>query len=327
MRLSLLYVAAFIGAGFASGAEIQAFFVEHGRAGLFGILVSTIILAGGSGLVLSKAMEVSAVSYSDFLYKIGGGSGPVLDGLYSLFSVVGLGVMLAGCESLVWASFGLRGGGLVTASLVGLLVYRGADTVLSFGQILTPFMVLSLAVPSALSAARGVTIPEGGVSTGIASAVLYASYNLCFSIGVWATFHRRLKSNSQVWSAAVFGNTVVGALLLTASAGLWSRDTAAASWEIPMLGLVSESVPAFTPVFRCTLYTSMLTTALAHCYAMVERLVQQTTLNSITASAVVLGLGLLVAAVGFGSLVRLAYPVIGLMGLALLFLVAGRRSV
>lgn len=61
------YVAAVIGAGFASGQEIISFFVKYGKYSIIGVLLSCIIFSVFAYAVLSVCVEKNIETYSDYL--------------------------------------------------------------------------------------------------------------------------------------------------------------------------------------------------------------------------------------------------------------------
>src|SRR5690554_1674785 len=97
-RVASLYIAAVIGAGFASGQEILQFFVRFGRGGILGVIVATIILSVGGGLMIEKCHEASCKNYQELLEKINHTIAPFFDLLYSLFLIIGIAIMMAGID-------------------------------------------------------------------------------------------------------------------------------------------------------------------------------------------------------------------------------------
>ena len=61
------YVAAVIGAGFASGQEIISFFVKYGKYSIIGVLLSCVIFSVFAYAVLSVCVEKNIEAYSDYL--------------------------------------------------------------------------------------------------------------------------------------------------------------------------------------------------------------------------------------------------------------------
>ena len=61
------YVAAVIGAGFASGQEIISFFVKYGKYSIIGVLLSCVIFSVFAYAVLSVCVEKNIETYSDYL--------------------------------------------------------------------------------------------------------------------------------------------------------------------------------------------------------------------------------------------------------------------
>lgn len=319
------YTAAFIGAGFASGEEIQAFFVRYGLGGLVGIPLSIAVLVLGSGLVLEQCKRLGVGSYSEFFHREGGRLGRVYDTVYSVFALTGLGVMLAGCGALARSLVGLPGGALATAVAVGLTIWAGPGQILRLSSILTPVMATVLVVPTlGFIVKEGITLPTWGSHLGIPAAVLYASYNLSFSMAVWASFHDRLKTRGELWAAALLGNGPVGILLFVLSLGLWAVPPGGGQSEIPILVIARAYGPLVTGSFAAILHLAMFSTALAHGYALTLRVKLQTTLETGSATALVLGAGLALSAFGFSALVRLGYPIVGLMGMLIFGTLLGK---
>lgn len=319
LAIAAFYAAAFIGAGFASGREMAAFFVSNGRAGLWGIPAAITLLWLGSVAVLKRSQALDAETYSELFHRAAGRLGVFLDGAYSVFSLAGLAVMLAGSAEILKSFLGVPGGGAATALLVWLTIVRGQDWTLKTGMVLAPIMALSLFVPSLSYLHReGLALPQTGTVWGIPAAFLYASYNLCLSIGVWTAFQKRLRSRSEVILATGIGNAALGGLLVVVSLALWAAGDAAALMEMPVLAVTEVLGAAFQQFFAVILYLSMFSTALAHGYALTTRLTRQTTVRTEVAAGTVMCVGLVMAAYGFGTLVDFAYPLMGLMGLVML---------
>lgn len=325
VSVASFYAAAFIGAGFASGQEIMRFFVRYGKGGLVGIAVSFGFLVMGTVLIINRSKSQDARSYADFIYKQSPRLAPYLDIVYSMFALIGLAVMLAGCGDLVAELFAIGGGSIATALAVGMLIYQGSDRLLDTGALLTPPIAVLLILPAARTLTdTGIVLPQDGVPLGIGAALLYSSYNLCLSMAVLSAFHHKLKTNGQIWSAALLGNGIVIILLLTIALSIWSEPITDTQSNMPMLVLAERLGPLFKIGSSVMLLAAMFSTALAHAFALVNRITHQTTLGKPLSIGLVLFLGLSLSELGFGSLIEFGYPIIGVVGL-LMFAVLLRR--
>ena len=109
-------VGALVGAGFASGRELETFFVAFGAWGFWGIGLMTVLFCAGGLLLLWLCQRLQLDSYQALLAAI---FPPlwarVFDLLVSLGLWMGLGMMLVGCGTLgqllmgwpQWAGFAL----------------------------------------------------------------------------------------------------------------------------------------------------------------------------------------------------------------------------
>ena len=61
LRLALGYAGMYFGAGFVSGQEIRQFFGVYGAAGLFGLVLSALLLFAAGAAVGYLEMAVSAL--------------------------------------------------------------------------------------------------------------------------------------------------------------------------------------------------------------------------------------------------------------------------
>ena len=69
-KVVMVIIGTLIGAGFASGREIYLFFMEYGKLGQIGIIISGILTGLISYLVLKKVKEKQIESYEDLLENI-----------------------------------------------------------------------------------------------------------------------------------------------------------------------------------------------------------------------------------------------------------------
>ncbi|MCI8587595.1 MAG: hypothetical protein HFJ49_03160, partial [Clostridia bacterium] len=65
--VTMVIIGALIGAGFASGQEIYTFFYRNGISGLFGILISTILISYIIYKVLTIIKQNQVQNYREFL--------------------------------------------------------------------------------------------------------------------------------------------------------------------------------------------------------------------------------------------------------------------
>lgn len=314
-----LYAAGVIGAGFASGKELAVFFVNYGRAGLVGAILAWLLLLVGSGLILESCAKYNVSSYGQLLHSLQPGLARVFDFLYALFLLVGISVMFAGMgafgRSPLHSAVLRLGSGL----LVLLVLYQGVEAVLKVNAWLAPFLAAVLCGLSLWHLATGgVQLQAEGSWQALEAATLYSCYNLGFALAVLASVHRSLKTRIERWLTALAGSTVLGLCLIVSYLALSTLEPVELTSAFPVLYLIEKW--GFYPRLLLTfmLWTAMYTTAVANSLALVTRVQEVTPLRWPRAALLVVILGLSLSHLGFGWLVQVAYPLLGLAGLWIL---------
>ena len=321
LKVAGLYAAGVIGAGFASGQELVQFFSRYGLVGLFGVGLSTLALTLGCGYILEYCHQKKVDSYGTLIESISARIGHLVDLVYTGFLLVGTGVMLAGAGELFSTLGSSLTGSYVTALLLVLVLLGGTERVLKLSTSLTPILLGVLFCTSArYLIVHGITIPIEIKAEGVGASILYASYNLAFSLAVLAGVHQLLNTRIQRWQMAVLGNLPLGLVMLLLVLTLWSLPPNQQRDAIPLLHAAADWSIATFRLYRIALWGSMYTTALANSFALAQRLSTQMNLNWSVAAVTVVGAAAASSHLGFIFLIRLMYPLLGMAGLYLLIL-------
>ncbi|WP_407306071.1 hypothetical protein [Desulfosporosinus sp. SB140] len=326
-QVAATYVGAVMGAGFASGQEIQQFFARFGQWGLAGILVSTILfsLLGWSMLDLQKRWRVS--SYPEFFERLLSAKwGKWADGLVSILLFVGMMAMISGSGALFYEYFGFSRwfGIFLTGTVIALALWFRGEGVLWINTVLIPIkFVFCLGI-----AALAVFIAKSGDGEGIVvlanpivknwafSAVLYVSFNLTLAMVVFASLGKEVQ-RAGARLGAVLGGAALGVFAFVIGAALL-RFPEVLGLEIPMVAVAGKlgDWPAFFYVI--VLWLAMITAAIGNGFSLVSRVVETGLLNYNKATCILLLLLLPIAGVKFSQIVQFIYPLFGYMGLAFL---------
>ena len=314
-----LYIGGIIGAGFASGQELTVFFVQYGRAGLFGIVLATLFLFLGTVLVLEFSAVRNVSSYTEIFANLDPVLTTLLDLLYSLFLLIGISVMLAGTGAMgstAMNSLFLR---MATAGLVVWVLRKGVKGVLKTSGWLAPALVVILCGMALHHLAKhGVQLPEQGSWRALEAASLYGSYNVGFSMAVLASVHQHLKTKGQRWALALSGSVVLGLCMVLLFLALSTLSTEQLRDPFPLVHLVENWGSLAYATYQLMLWGAMYTTALAHALALVSRLTNWSGMTWSKASSLVIAATVGLSFFGFSTLVRIAYPILGLAGLWIL---------
>ncbi len=314
--VAAVYIGGVMGAGFASGQELVVFFLNYGRAGLWGIVLATLLLCFGTGLILTYCAQENVVSYAHLFQKLHPRATSFYDLLYSLFIFIGISVMLAGIGAMGSTALAGLVARLTTAILILGALYRGSAGVGKTSSWLAPLLVVIL---SGLAIYRlkggGIHIPYTQTGVTFEAAALYASYNLGFSLAVLASIHQGIQTTKDRWKLAIGANLALGLCMLLLVLALSTLHPLQLATSFPLAHLVNAWGPLAGALYEFVLWSAMYSTAIAHALALVSRVTAFFRLSWGKTSILVVSASLVFSYVGFSTLIRVAYPILGLAGL------------
>jgi len=314
-----LYIAGMIGAGFASGQELVVFFVSYGKQGLAGIALTISLLTLGTALILEVCARHNISSYAELFSLFGPSVAKAFDWLYSVFLLIGTSVMLAGIGaqgSTALPKLMLQFG---TVLLILAALYKGAVGVSKVSAYLAPCLVIILcALTFEYLPGVGERLLDQDSWASLDAGTLYASYNLGFSLAVLASVQPYLKTKKERWIAVLVGNLVLGTSMVLLFLALSTLGQDGLQSAFPLRELVVSRGPLALRVYQVMLWGSMYSTALAHLLALVSRMQSLAHMTWGKATLLATGASLALSHLGFGPLIRIAYPILGLAGLWIL---------
>ncbi|MFA4884703.1 MAG: hypothetical protein WC601_02805 [Desulfotomaculaceae bacterium] len=322
------YIGSIIGAGFASGQEIMQFFALHGRSGLFGAAIATVLFSYLGMLVMFLSINMRSGSYKKLLdFLLGSKAGALLDILNLLMLLGGLSVMLAGSAAVFGEHFGLpaRFGVWVVAALTSLVLMGGVQGVLRANVCLVPLKFLAVVAISLAvllgGGHPGMSTPSqisGGVAGHwIMAAFLYVSYNMVVPVAVLSSLGQVVPLRIGL-AGGLCGGLLLGLAIFLVAAAELSYLPQAASYQIPLLYMAGSLGHSCRWVLGFLIWLAILTTAIANAHGFASRLAPAggNRYRLIAVSACLLALPL--STFSFDGLVRFLYPLFGYVGLALL---------
>ncbi|MHB1652538.1 MAG: YkvI family membrane protein [Desulfitobacteriaceae bacterium] len=323
-QVAATYVGAVMGAGFASGQEIQQFFAHFGRWGLLGIMVSAALfsLLGWVMLDLQERWKISTYTLF-FQHLFGYRLGKAADILVSILLFVGMLAMLSGSGALFNEYFGLSRwiGIILTILVIALALWFKGEGVLWINSVLIPLkfiFCLGIATLAILLGSSGdgeglVAIDSLLLGNWLVSAILYVSFNLTLAMVVFASLGKEVqKPGARL--GAIGGGLALGIFAMVIGAALL-RFPEVSGFEIPMVAIAGKlgDWPAF--LYVTVLWLAMLTAAIGNGFSLVSRVVDTGLVNYGQATFILLAAVLSSAEVKFSQIVKVGYPIFGYLGL------------
>ena len=305
---------AVIGAGFASGREVIAFFTRYGVHGWWLIVLSSGTMAFLCALSLQCASKRTDKAGWYTLF------GPAARLCTLLLMLLTGGAMLSAAGhmiEMVWANN--------QAYFIGMLGTLTAAWTLSFGS-LRPLGWLSGMLTSVLLATiiellfqstpaeMALLIPSGNLWQAAICSIAYASMNMTLALGVVCRC-AQLDARENAKIAAGFGCLM--AALLGCAQLLYMRNPQLLDEPFPIVKLLSGLGRKGFLLSAVLLYLSVFTTLISIIFAVKEAM--NRLFRKPVAAAFTLGLPLTVSFVGFTSIVDRLYAPAGLLCLVLVF--------
>lgn len=302
----MLIIGTIIGAGFASGREIVAF---------FGPTPSWLVAVIGAVLVFVMCyvfLSVGAKSQADNLAEVNrkiAGKADVLLNICLLFnSAISLSAMLAGFDSL----FGSMWGGkpvysVLFAAVSVFVVMRGLKGLVKCNVILVPLLIVFIVAVCAISFNSPVYGTFGAKSA--YRCVTYIGMNMMLAAALLTTIGDL--SKKQIAAASVVTAAIVGVLLYLIVSALCSSG--AGQTDMPLVTLSRTGGLVMFGFGIVTVAAGIFTTMLTAHIALTDWLASLT--KSRLFSAVVTACACLALSfIGFKNVVDTLYPVLGILG-------------
>lgn len=317
-----VFVAAVIGAGFASGQEVASFFIEVRGNGMWGILLTGIFFAV-SALGIMSVVRKEETSLRGFYEKIVGKRlAAFSEALLLAFQAYTFCVMVQGSGAMLYEVRGFTPLLGIALMLIPCFLVLSCDVrgLVSVTSLVTPLMVVGVVVTAFLSHAvpagmfGEVKSAAGMLSKGwFLKAFLYAGYNMLGSGMVLITLRPYFRSKRSMYLSAIFSGGLLAVLLLTVFFAMLPHWLSLGGLDIPMLYVASLIGTDARIFYAALLYLAMFTTAVSCGFVVVERFGGGSFKRRMTCALGLSVLSLLFTFFGFSGLVGKGFAFFGIL--------------
>lgn len=322
LSVSSGYVAAVIGAGFASGQEIVSFFVKYGKYSIWGIVIACFIFSVFAYIVLSTCIENKIHTYTDFLNTCFKRKTRNLVEIMTLFFAVSSVCVMTACAGEMGAvilGFKRISGACIFLLLCGIIFLLGSRRVMKinsalgavivFGMIFCCFYILRFREHQVFKNAAQITV----------SGTIYAGYNLITAGAILSGMSRFLKDKREA-ALSAFSSGFIIFLLITLIWGLLGIYHGKINLgEIPML-TVSFRQNALLGVLYCVmLFLAVLTTGISNGFGVID--IAGERMEKKTVIFLMLFCAFCMSGTGFSRLINTVYRICGYAGIIFVFAV------
>lgn len=315
------FVAAVIGAGFASGQEILTFFTIYGKWGALGIILSAVIFGGFAYLIIETCRRCSISDYNTLSDMIMSKKMKKLsDILTFIFLLCSFAVMTACFGEMMYIIFGFNKG-VMSALFVAVctsIICTGADKALklngilgiitSAGIIAAVLYILRFREHQTFSPQVSAVISGGG----------YSGYNLIGTGVILANMSKNIRSRRE----ALLTGAVSGASLLVMMGLIYFLLSIYYKYinlgEIPMLTLAMRENKVITYFYSVMLVLAVVTTAISGGVGAAELAGFKNKFHCILFGAV----GFCISCAGFSAVINTAYRLCGYAGIIIILYIS-----
>lgn len=336
----MAFIGVVVGAGFASGQEAMQYFVAFGEWGLWGIALAAALMMVTGVSILQLGSYFQAVEHTAVYNKIASPvTAKILDWstLVTLFSI-GF-VMFAGGGSNInqqFPSIPVWVGGTVMLILVLLVGLMDVDRVTRVIGTITPFIIVFVVL------ATGYTILTAdvdfaslntwaidNVNTSLPnwwlSALNYTGLNVMTAVSMSIVIGGNFLDNRAVGIGGLIGGFLYLILLALLVFALFFEAKDVNGEDMPVLKLISGIHPVLGILMTFVIYGMVFNTAIGMFYALGKRLTRNNPKRFYPVYAASCIIGFILSFIGFQSLVSNVYPILGYLGLLMIFVMVYNR--
>lgn len=316
-------LAGIIGAGFASGKEIVAFF---GAAGYWAI--PFLVIAGGLFFCCFYVFSwigkfVKPKSISDLTSAVFGRAGMFVDFGFILSSFITLSSMLAGCDSIGTLIFGTGYNfcyiSILTAIIVAVIVAVGLKYIYKITDFIMPVMLGMIFIVLMLhlfTKAPQQVAPENinfNFFSILIYSILYVSMNSFYNIFIIAKSSEYM-DKKQIGKASTIASSILFFLILLLFISIMRGGNIVFLSDMPMINIAFGLGSPIGIIYSIVLWLAIFTTICISAYTIREWL-GRAIKNKFMCSVIVLTLGFIFSRFGFANIVKIFYPIEGIFGL------------
>ncbi len=314
LLIAYSFVAALIGAGFASGQEILCYFIDLGKNGIYGVFVSAIIFSVFIYVVLSTCIKHKYHSFDSFISIFENSvTTKLIRGCTVVFSFAVYSAMLSASGTSLYLLFNIPVplGAFISAVFCSIMLTRGLGSLFDTNGILGLILATGIII-CCIYMARYREYHVFSTSAEITqNACIYSGYNLISLVPAITIMSRKLKSRTDAVSVALITGGVLLIIMLLMFCLIAVYANKIPLGEIPMLTLAKRQNVLFSFIYCLLLGGAIVTTLFSSGGAVTESLgiaAKPVHIFTMSVSAWLLSL------IGFGNLVNTAYRICGIAG-------------
>lgn len=332
MKIIFIIIGTLIGAGFASGKEIEIFFFQYGVYGIIGMSISIALI----GIVIYRTLLIvknkKTQNYKEFLKQISEKTNikskkiiiETSNLLINTFTLITFFIMIAGFGSYFQEQIGINKIiGSTILALICLIIFKtDIQGVMKANEIVVPILIIILTLLSILNLKniQQIQLITTNGSNWIISALEYSGYNILLLIPVLITLKEFL-DNKKITKKQIANIAIIVAIVvLILAMGIFTmlmQNQNIFKNEMPIAKVISNMSQIYIIAYGVLIMFSIFTTSIA----LGTSFLKNTKYNYNAKAIVICIISILVSNIGFSNLINVTYPFFGILGIIEIFFV------
>ncbi len=331
IRVTCIYAASIIGAGFASGQEIMQFFSTYKTGGFYGVLLAGILFGTVGCVVLTKVYSERIRNYEEFIFPMFGWHvGWIIEIAVTLFIFCMHSIMIAGSGNVLAEMLGipLKYAVLIMGIICMLIIMTNIKGIAVLSSLITPVLIIGIilsgfyiivmkecpvfSIPAYLSRLTG---------NWFFSSLLYVSYNSILAIMMMCSMLPYMKTRRTAIAAGLLGGAALSLAALVINTVIFLFYPSAVEKEIPVMDILDSLSSSAGSLYAVLLWLAMLVSAVTSGFCFIDRIGNAAKVNKKLMALLLCIAAVPLSTLGFSRLISMVYPVFGYLGLFMIIVI------
>lgn len=312
-----------IGAGFASGQEIYIFFNKYGKIGFIGLIISNLLTGIIIYLILKKANSLELISYKDLLNhtKLSKRKTDLFNNIVNMFLLISFYIMVAGFATYFNTQFNIPKIIMIviTVFICYITFNKKIEGITKINNIIIPILIIiiffvgiKINIIKEIETIKDLSLNNIENGMWILKSIEYSSYNSILLIPMLISI--RKYSIGKEKSVSIISTTFLLILSTVVFLAIYKYQSIVNlnDIEMPMIYISNRIGNIYKYVYGIVIIFSIYSTMISAGYGLLENIENKkysffNKLICITA--------IVVANISFSELVKISYPIFGILGL------------
>ncbi len=314
-----------MGQGLLHGVEIASFFNAFSEFGLYGIVVSAMVIAFVIYKVFCIMQKNNIETYPEFLEKTIDTKKKivinVIDNIINIFLLISFLVMLTGI--LTFFEQELKINNILFSIFIVLICYfiliKDLDGVIKINTILIPVLIffiifIGIKFNNQIDTNIQLNIKNNITKNWLLSSLIYTSYNSVVLIPILVSLKKEIKNKHQIKIISCLSGIIVGALAIIIYRLLFIAGSQINNVEMPLVFVAGKLGEIYKYIYGIVILFAIFTSAISSGYAFLENTTKTRKQYKVVCFILCIT-SIFVSKFGFSSLVNTMYPIFGYLGL------------